>query len=296
MLHGSDLQRYGILDPNGPIMMTGYAKKLLIKFACNAFSGAQWRFKSEKAKIAMKINNSIWRYIMFTRFLCSMSMALWFAAILCAQETPAGHWEGSFTEGNRQIGLSLNLAKNAQSEWIASMGFPSEKRTGLVVMDLAVNDKSVNFVAVEFMMAKVNLALGLDGKMKGMIASAQGALPIEFTRTGEAKVELIPASPAVAKSLEGDWEGSLQVPNRAFQIIIHFKNQADNTVLATIDTPDSGAMGLPLNNVKQNGQQVEFGIKVAHAEFQGTLNVEGTELVGQFGHEQNSAALTLHKR
>lgn len=233
---------------------------------------------------------------MFTRFLCSVSVALFFTAILCAQESPAGHWEGSFTEGNRQIGLSLDLGKNAKSEWIASMGFPSEKLTGLVVMGLAVNDKSVNFVAVEFMMAKVNLTLETSGKMKGTITNPPREMPIEFTRTGEAKVELIPASPAVSKSLEGDWEASLQVPNRAFQILVHFKNQADNTVLATIDTPDSGAMGLPLNNVKQNGQQVEFGIKVAHAEFHGTLNAEGTELAGQFGHEQNRTALTFHKK
>jgi hypothetical protein len=79
-------------------------------------------------------------------------------------------------------------------------------------------------------------------------------------------------------------------------MVFHFKNRADKTVAATIDTPDSGAMGLPLNNVKQTGQKVEFGVKIAHGAFQGALNPEGTELAGQFTHEQGSLPLTLRKK
>ena len=107
---------------------------------------------------------------------------------------------------------------------------------------------------------------------------------------------LIPTSPAVTKEFEGDWEGLIQTPARVIRLIFHFKNQPDKTVAATIDTPDSGAMGLPLNNVKQTGRQIEFGIKVAHASFQGTLNQECTELAGQFVHQENSAPLTLRKK
>ena len=146
------------------------------------------------------------------------------------------------------------------------------------------------------MMARFDLMLEPDGKMRGTLSNPRSTVPIEFKRTGEAKVELIPASPVVSNELEGDWEGSLQMPGRAFRIIFHFKNQADGTVLATVDTPDSGATGLPMNNVKQTGRKVEVGVRIAHATFQGTLSPEGTELAGQFAHEQNSFPLTLRKR
>jgi hypothetical protein len=236
--------------------------------------------------------------ITYTRSLYSVCVALFFATLVCAQGNPDGHWEGTLKTDNREIGISLDIAKNAKSEWNASMGLPSENMTGLVVNDIAVNDKSVKFVAVEFMMAKVDLTLEPDGSMKGTITTPQGPgpAPIEFKRTGEAKVALIPVSPAVSKGLEGDWEGSLQMPNRAVRIIFHFKNQPNKTVAATIDTPDSGGMGLPLNDVKQTGQKVELGIKIAHARFQGTLNPECTELAGQFSHEENQAPLTLRKK
>jgi hypothetical protein len=237
---------------------------------------------------------------MLGRSLCSALAVLLFTALAQAQGSPEGHWEGAFLVNNREIGLTLDLAKNPKSEWIASMGMPADNMTGLVVMDVKVNGNSVSFTGVEIRMAKFDLTLNPDGTMKGTMKGAIGApqesAQVEFKRTGDAKVELISPSPAVSKQFEGDWEGSLQAGGRELRIVFHLKNQPDNTVAATVDTPDSGGVGLPLNNVKQVGKSVEFGMKIAHAKFQGTLNQEGTELVGQFSHEENQMALTLRKK
>jgi hypothetical protein len=213
---------------------------------------------------------------------------------LTADAGPTGHWEADITgDGPQRIRVSLDLAKNANSEWIASMGLPSDNKTGLVVKDVAVNGKSVKFLALELMSTPFDLTLGPDGSMKGTI-SGRASQPVEFKRTGEAKVELIPASPAVSQALEGDWEGSLKMPNGPFRMVFHFKNQPDKTATATFDTPT--ASGLPLNDLKQTGQKVEFGMRIAHGSFQGTLNKAGTELAGQFTHEANSAPMTLRKK
>ena len=243
------------------------------------------------------------RHIVLIRSLRGAGVAVLFASLVCAQAGPDGHWEGSFTVNNREIGISLDLAKNAKSEWIASMGLPSQNMTGLVVMDVAVNGKSVKFVAVELQMATCDLTLGPDGRMKGTMSapqgpmSTQGPMPVELKRTGEAKVELIPRSPAVSKELEGDWEGSLQDPNGALHpLVFHFKNQPDKTVAATMDNPERNFMAMPLNNVKQTGQKVEFGLKIAGASFQGSLNKEGAELAGEFIHDAGSMPLTLRKK
>jgi hypothetical protein len=242
-------------------------------------------------------------HMMSTRLLRGAGAAVLFASLVCAQAGPDGHWEGSFTVNNREVGVSLDLAKNEKSEWIASMGLPSGNATGLVVMNVAVNGKSVKFVAVEFQMATFDLTLGPDGRMKGTMSapqgpmSTQGSVPVELKRTGEAKVELIPRSPAVSKELEGDWEGSLQAPNGVLApLVFHFKNLPDKTVAATMDNPERNFMAMPLNNVKQTGQKVEFGLKIAGASFQGSLNKEGAELAGEFIHDAGSMPLTLRKK
>ena len=214
-----------------------------------------------------------------------------------AQTTPDGHWEGALkTPDGQQLKLSLDLARNTKTEWIASMGMPSQNMTGMVVMNVAVNGSSVKFVALELMMATAELTLGTDGKMSGTLTGPQGSMPLEFTRTGEAKVELIPPSPAVTKELEGDWEGTLQTPGGAFRVIFHFRNQPDNTVAATMDSPDRNGFGLPLDNIKQTGKNVQVGVRIAQSQFQGMLNEQGTEMAGKFGHEENTLPLTLKKK
>lgn len=215
--------------------------------------------------------------------------AMVFASLMGAQE---GHWEGSFTAGNREIGVSLDLAKNAKAEWIASMGVPAQNATGLVVKDLTVDGKRVKFMAVELAMALFDLTVGEDGGMKGTLSGRMGVVPVALKRTGEAKVELMAASPAVSKELEGDWDGSLETPGGAMPLVFHFKNLPDHTVAATIDTPNSTSM--PLNDVKQTGQKVAFGMKIAGGSFEGTLN--GNEIKGQLIHDGNPMAMTLKKK
>jgi hypothetical protein len=133
--------------------------------------------------------------IMFQWSACITGAVLLFAALVCAQESPDGHWEGTITENNSKTGITLDLAKNAKSEWIASMGIapenrmggPSVKLTGLVVQSIMVNGASVSFVAVA-MMSKFDLTLGAGGIMNGTITPQQGpSISVEFKRTGEAK-------------------------------------------------------------------------------------------------------------
>ncbi len=233
---------------------------------------------------------------MFKQFLLGVGAVVVAASVASAQASPAGHWEGTCTVDNHPLVLSLDLAKNAASQWVASMGVPAENATGLVVTDVVVNGNSVRFTGVELMMARFDLTLGADGRMTGTFSNGRTPVPIEFTRTGEARVELMAPSPAVSTELEGDWEGSLATPGQPIRIALHFRNQPDKTVRATFENLGMGMAPVPLNDVRQSGLNVEFGLRVGHGSFQGTLNKEGTELTGQLKHEETSMPLTLRKK
>jgi len=112
---------------------------------------------------------------------------------------------------------------------------------------------------------------------------------------GSPFVELMAPSPAVSKELEGDWEGTLAMGGgKGLQVLVSFKNQPDGIVQATWGGEGSG---VPINDVRQAGQRVEFGLKVAHSSFQGMLKKEGTVLDGQFTHEGAPATpLTLRRK
>ena len=55
-------------------------------------------------------------------------------------------------------------------------------------------------------------------------------------------------------------------------------------------------MGMPIDSVKQAGDKLEFGLKIAHASFQGTLDKERGELKGQLGHEDQQMPVVLKKK
>jgi len=235
---------------------------------------------------------------MFGRIFGLAGVAVMCASIVGGQTDPAGHWEGRCSVDGRDLTLTLDLAKRAKSLWVASLGVPSENATGLVVTDVVVNGTSVTFVAVELMMAKFDLTQTPAATLKGTFTTRGGPVPIEFKRTGEAHVELMAPSPAVSKDLEGDWEGTLAVgPPQGFQVLVHFKNQPDGTVDATFRNLTQGQGAVPINDVRQADRKVEFGLKVGHASFQGTLNKDGTVLDGQFTHEgAPPIPLTLRKK
>jgi len=235
---------------------------------------------------------------MFDRIFGVAGAVVMCASIAGAQTDPGGHWEGRCNVDGHDLTLTLDLARNAKSLWVASMGVPSENATGLVVTDVAVNGPSVTFVAVELMMAKFDLMLTPAPTLKGTFTNPGATVPIEFKRTGEPHVEVMPPSPAVSKDLEGDWEGTLAAgPPQRFQILVRFKNQPDGTVDATFRNLTLGQGAVPINDVRQAGPKVEFGLKVGHASFQGTLSKDGTVLDGQMTHEGAPAMpLTLRKK
>jgi tetratricopeptide (TPR) repeat protein len=136
---------------------------------------------------------------MFKWSICITCAVLFFAALVCAQESPDGHWEGTITADKSGFGITLDLTKNVKSEWVASMGMsiPAQNgrgpggRTRLEVQRVTVNGTSVSFVAAEMGMLKFDLTLGAGGIMKGTITSQQGPPEsVEFKRTGVAKVEI----------------------------------------------------------------------------------------------------------
>ena len=217
------------------------------------------------------------------------------ATIAVAQTDLSGHWEGTVDVPNGPTRLALDLAKNEKGVWVASLGVPERKITGLRVTDISVVGSEVRFAAPDLPGSPTFELTLADGKLKGALLVPALSLALEMQRTGDAKVDIAQPSPAVSKELEGDWEGALSLPNgQSRAVVIHFKNQPDQTVEATIDSPSQGVQGLPLKEVAQKGAVVEFAVQAVGGSYKGTLNKEGTEMAGEWTQRSGAAPLTLN--
>jgi len=225
-----------------------------------------------------------------------LTLSLFTALSTGAAFSQAGHWEANLQIPDRVIELSIDLDKNAKGEWTGSFGIPAQKLTGIAISDIKVEGASVKFKVAD-LPNPPSFDLKLEGdKLKGNLISPQAELPVEFTRKGDAKVVVAATSPAVSKELEGDWSGAIETPNGNLTLVVHFKNQPDKTVKATMDSPDQGAKDLKLNDVAQKDLAVEFQLKLVGGSYKGTLNKEGTEIAGDWTQGGNSIPLKLKKK
>ena len=88
-----------------------------------------------------------------------------------------------------------------------------------------------------------------------------------------------PAAPVDATPLDGQWEGAIDIAGTQLGILVKFDSRT-GALTAAIDIPQQGAVDLPLDDVRLDGDAVHFAIGAAGAIFNGTL--EGQTIRGEF--------------
>ena len=105
-----------------------------------------------------------------------------------------------------------------------------------------------------------------------------------------------PATPpdgARVPSLEGIWQGTLDAGGAKLRLVLNVTRKPDGTFAATLDSPDQGAAGIPVDSVTLTGAAVRFELKAAGGVYEGTMNKEGTAINGRWSQGPGSFPLVL---
>jgi len=96
-------------------------------------------------------------------------------------------------------------------------------------------------------------------------------------------------------SVEGHWEGAIELPGKSLQIRVEFK-RAGAGLRATIDTPQQGGLGLPLQAVSFAAPQVHFELQAGPglAVFDGKL--EGDKITGNFSQYGQTLPFSMERK
>lgn len=214
-----------------------------------------------------------------------------------AQTSPAGHWEGTLQLPDRELQLAVDLAKDDKGAWIGTFAQTSQNVRNVPLTDIKIEDKAVKFriAAGGSNAPDFDCSLENPTSMRCTVTGPGGSLTSAMKRTGEAKVDLPKSSPAVSPELEGNWEGTVDAPNGSLRLVVHFKNQPDRTVKATMDSLDQNSNDLPLTDIVQKGSAVEFQLRLVNGAYKGALNKEATQMVGEWSQGGASLPLILKK-
>lgn len=93
---------------------------------------------------------------------------------------------------------------------------------------------------------------------------------------------------------EGDWKATLEAAGTKLDLVLHISTK-DGALAATIDSPDQGATGLPIDTISVNGKALKFEMKSLGANYDGVFSADGSQIEGQFSQQGVRVPLTFKR-
>jgi uncharacterized protein (TIGR03435 family) len=103
----------------------------------------------------------------------------------------------------------------------------------------------------------------------------------------------VPASEAHAKGdISGDWQGTLQVPDRALRTILRV-TKADKGFAAKMYSIDQGGQPITATSISTDGSTVKYAVDLIGGSYEGKLSADGNSIVGTWTQGPNPIPLTF---
>ncbi|MGD9347184.1 MAG: serine hydrolase, partial [Candidatus Aminicenantes bacterium] len=98
-------------------------------------------------------------------------------------------------------------------------------------------------------------------------------------------------------SLEGHWEGSIDIPGMTLEVNIDFRMDKGGIWEGDISIPAQKAKDLTLKNINVAGKDVSFAISEVPGDptFKGTFSDDGTKIAGDFTQNEQTFPFTLSR-
>lgn len=111
---------------------------------------------------------------------------------------------------------------------------------------------------------------------------------------------LAAASPAISQakpdtSVAGNWQGTLDLGGSKLRVVFHISVTDSNTLTATLDSPDQGATGIPVESVTTPGDSLVMDVAAARGRFEGAVSADGSSVTGTWKQMGGVLPLTLNR-
>src|SRR5579863_281900 len=87
---------------------------------------------------------------------------------------------------------------------------------------------------------------------------------------------LAAACMAQAQDVTGDWQGSMAIGAGVVRIVLHITKSPEGTLKATMDSPDQGAVDMPVDSISLDGNKLKYTTSAVKGAYEGTVKNNGT--------------------
>ncbi len=213
----------------------------------------------------------------------------------------AGTWEGSLNAGGATLRLVLHMEAAADG-YHATLDSLDQGAMGLKVDSAVVKDGRLVLLLTDI---KARFSGTIDekaGSVSGKWSQNESSFPLVFRRPAP------PAAPPAAEAaspplgqpgtsrsagapLPEYWSGSLDAGGVTLRVAFHLKRDDKGALVATMDSLDQGAMGIPFDTAALDGNTLRLECKKIMGVYTGTLDDARTQISGTWA--QGPATLPL---
>ena len=189
-------------------------------------------------------------------------------------QTPgaAGHWVGTLQTPAQPLEVEVDLQPGTPPAWVGTISIAAQNLKAFPLSSIEVQGKAVSFV-----MASVpgtptfKGTLSDDGTtLSGDFTQGGGSLPFTLTRKGDAVIAAPAKSTAIAKELEGTWDGVLSAGGKQLRLTLKLANGADGAT-GSIVSVDQGGSEIPLASIVQAGAHLTLELPTIAGTYSGDL-------------------------
>jgi len=93
--------------------------------------------------------------------------------------------------------------------------------------------------------------------------------------------------------IEGIWEGTLKIPGGELRIVFKISKNPDGTQIATLDSPDQGAIDIPIEEVFFKDNTLRLEVKSVGGVFEGKVSEDFLVIEGEFKQSGQTLPFTV---
>lgn len=197
-------------------------------------------------------------------------VAMLFAPLTSAQpDQVEGDWHGSLSIPTGELRLVIHIACDDTQALTATLESPDQAPGQQIPIDeIRIDDGTLSFAIKR-----------IGASYEATWNEEQGAWVGTFKQGASLPLTLKPGLPdpnPIVEGLDGRWEGTIDRNGVPLRLIINIRTSEEQGTFATLDSPDQAANGIPVSDLKHEGDTVSFTIKLAQAVYTGTLTDETT--------------------
>ena len=100
---------------------------------------------------------------------------------------------------------------------------------------------------------------------------------------------------ASEKNIVGTWQGTLKVQTMELRVVFHIQADSTGAMKATLDSPDQGAKGIPVDNVSTRLDSVTFTIHAISGSYEGIKQPGDSVITGTWKQGGLALPLDIHR-